>query len=137
MITMIYHGNHGNHGRQRQVWLMWTLSKIYPSETRIRQLNQYPNGTPLCERKKLNGLRCTFPLRNHNFQKSQNYTKNIQKIHFCTFSKLQNNYKRNYTKITSTFLLFSKLPKNYTKITFSIPTAPRSGAICILFVFFW
>ena len=38
--------------------------------------------------------------------------------------------------MTSTFLLFSKLPKNYTKITKRIQIAPRSGAVGTAVVIF-
>ena len=41
---------------------------------------------------------------------------------------------KNCEKIT--FMLFSKLQKNYTKITISIPNAPLCGANLIIFVIF-
>ena len=74
------------------------------------------------------------PLQNHDFSKIAklvtNYTKKIILAIFKFGSKLVKRYPN------ITFSLFSKLLKNYTKNTFSIPTAPRSGAICSLFVMF-
>merc|ERR1712078_200185 len=54
--------------------------------------------------------------KNYIFEVFQNYQKNTQKLHLPFFCF------QNYQK--------------YAKITFSIPTAPRSGAICIFCVIF-
>ena len=51
----------------------------------------------------------------------------IQKHRFGQFLKIT----KNYLKITFTFLLSSKLPKNYKKITSKIQNAPLRGAIGI------
>ena len=48
---------------------------------------------------------------------------------FSKISKFTKKLPKNYTQ-------FSKLPKIYTKITVSVPIAPRSGANRIVFVIF-